>query len=229
MTGSRVGRVRAGALTAAGLSLAVLAAGCTDGASSSAEPRPTATASERDSAPAPSGGVPDPNGPVDATPTLPPDEAGGAGSPTGLDTAPTGSTAPVEATAQGNPSVLFRTARVAAQSGFDRVVFEYKGDGVPGYRFLYQAEANQQATGDVVDLPGSTGLRGFIDGIAWQDPANYDGPKRISGPGTQNVTVLDVGILFEAMQDPYIGVQAERPFRVTVLRDPTRIVVDIAH
>ena len=153
---------------------------------------------------------------------------GEAASAAGLDLAPTGSTGPVEA-AQEGAQVLFTNVRVASRNGFDRVVFEYEGDGVPGYSFSYLDEARQQATGDLVDLPGSTGLRGFIHGIAWTEPGNYGGPKRLTADGTQAVTVVDVGVLFEGDQDPYIGVQGERPYRVTVLREPTRIVVDVAH
>jgi len=153
---------------------------------------------------------------------------GGAASAAGLDTAPTGSTGLVEAAQEGD-LVLFTKVRVASQNGFDRVVFEYEGDGVPSYSFSYQDEATQQATGDLIDLPGSTGLRGFIHGIAWGEPGNYEGPKRLTADGTRAVTVVDVGVLFEGDQDPYIGVEGERPYRVTVLRDPTRIVVDVAH
>jgi hypothetical protein len=126
-------------------------------------------------------------------------------------------------------AVLFVGVRVAAQEGFDRVVFEYEGDGVPGYQFSYQSEVSQQASGDPVDLPGATGLSGMIRTIDWGSDENYTRPKRVSAAGTRSVTEVDVGVLFEGDQDPYIGVTEEKPYRVTVLADPTRIVVDVAH
>lgn len=153
---------------------------------------------------------------------------GSAASAQGLDTAPTGSTGPVSAGQQGE-QVLFVGVRVASQNGFDRVVLEYAGDGVPGYQFSYQAEASQEATGEIIDLPGATGLRGIVRGILWASPDNYTGPKQVGAEGTRSITVADVGVLFEGDQDPYIGVTEEKPYRVTVLQDPTRIVIDVAH
>lgn len=190
-------------------------AGATASAPPSAAAAPDAPASPS-VAPAPSQAVP-----VDK-------DDGSAASAQGLDTAPTGSTGPVSAAPQGGP-VLFVAVRVASQNGFDRVVLEYAGDGVPGYEFSYQAEATQQATGEVVDLPGATGLRGTVRGIDWTSPENYTGPKQVRAEGTRSVTVADVGVLFEGDQDPYIGVTEEKPYRVTVLADPTRVVVDVAH
>lgn len=163
--------------------------------------------------------------PAEASPADPADEGDGG---EGLDAAPTGSTDPVEAEPVGGP-VLFTAVRVAAQDGFDRVVLEYEGDGVPGYRFSYATETTQQASGLPVDLPGATGLSGIVRGIDWTSDDNYSGPSRLSAPGTVSVTQVDVGVLFEGDQDPYIGVTEEKPFRVTVLEDPTRIVVDVAH
>lgn len=246
------GRGRAGLLASGGLALAVLAAGCGDGATqpeaadttptgsvgtaevgatpsaAGSSPTQAATDGPSDRASTPSGGgtVSEQAAPGPAVPVE--DADGDAASVAGLDQAPAGSTDPVQAAGQGG-SVLFTEVRVASQDGFDRVVFEYEGDGVPGYRFGYEAEATQQATGEPIDLPGSTGLRGFIRTVAWTEPGNYEGPKRLAADGTRAVTVVDVGVLFEGDQDPYIGVVDERPFRVTVLSDPTRIVVDIAH
>lgn len=193
----------------------------TTGATDEATDAATDAAGTPSSATAPEQAAPEQAVPVEK-------KDGEAASAAGLDTAPTGSTGPVEAVQEGE-LVLFTKVRVASQNGFDRVVFEYEGDGVPSYSFSYRDEATQQATGDLIDLPGSTGLSGFIHGIAWIEPGNYEGPKRLTADGTQAVTVVDVGVLFEGDQDPYIGVEGERPYRVTVLRDPTRIVVDVAH
>ena len=145
---------------------------------------------------------------------------------------PAGATEPVESPATGQ--VFLTDARIGAHEGFDRVVWEYAGDGTPGWRVGYTDDPRRQGSGHVVDLPGDATLEVLLLGVGYpmDGPAGfepYEGPQRLASADTTVVTEVEVGGSFEAQQDGFVGVTSERPFRVTLLEDPTRVVLDVAH
>ncbi len=165
--------------------------------------------------------------PGDTTPsTAPADESG-----IGLEGA---ATTPVSVPFPAQETALLKDVRVAAQDGFDRVVFEFDGP-VPGYVVKY---VPGPITQDPSDLPVSVDGDKFI--VITMNPASgvsldgdtyeevYTGPRSIDGPGTPVEQVVHTGD-FEAVLTWTLGVTGEKPFKVSTLTSPSRLVVDVAN
>jgi hypothetical protein len=114
--------------------------------------------------------------------------------------------------------------RVAHQAGFDRVVFEFAGSAAPSVKVDYDDNPTADASGAALAVAGTVTLH------VRMFPANsfdYRGSARVRGDTTQ-VTEVVRGGDFEAVLTWYIGLNRRAPFRVTVLSNPTRVVVDVA-
>jgi len=190
------------------------------------DPAPTPTSPTAPlSGPAPVG--PDDSGPATAVPVAPPQPV------TSLDLPPTET--PVLLEQDGSGRLYLVAARASVQDGFDRVVWEYAGEGTPEWRVGYVDDPNRQGSGDPVTLAGGATLQLIIRSVAWVPsaddpvPVPYPGPRRLLPTGTSAVQEVDVELTFEGDQQSFVGVQEELPFRVTLLREPTRVVLDIAH
>ncbi len=136
-------------------------------------------------------------------------------------------------TATGGP-VLFTDLRVGRQAGFDRVVWEFAGDGLPGWRASYSDDPRREGSGDRVDLSGNATLAVTIMGVGLPDSVDvppgtteYDGAGQVASADTELVTEVIAGAWFEGYQDGFVGVDSEVPFRVYRLEDPTRIVLEV--
>lgn len=121
-----------------------------------------------------------------------------------------------------------------AHEGYDRVVFTFDGD-LPGYDVGYlDGPVLEDGSGEPVAIQGdraisvrvtpASGVR--LTGESFEQ--TYTGPRQVAGPGGSVLEVVDAGD-FEAQITWAIGVDGERPFKVSSLADPTRIVVDVAH
>ena len=197
--------------TAALLALPLLlTAACADdgpqrsvAASTAASPAPSATAAPG----------PDPTDEPSASPT--------AAGDTGLkDSAPSGGPLTVVA------------VRAARQDGFDRVVFELAGrePGVPGYRVEYVDEPSRQGSGDLVQVDGDVALQVLVDGTGYpMDTGEEEASAATLGGDLEVVQDVELGAVFEGTYEAWIGLDRERPFTVTVLSDPARVVVDVQH
>ena len=138
-------------------------------------------------------------------------------------------------TATSDPSsgsaVTVRDIRIGAHPGFDRVVFDVGGRGVPGWNVRYVDEATSQGSGKHIDLPGAAVLEVDITGAAYPSDSGvkeYSGPNPLSSPGTPVVTQVAFDGTFEGTTEAFIGTRARAPFRVYRLDNPTRIVVEVA-
>jgi hypothetical protein len=145
-----------------------------------------------------------------------------AGAETTVTTAP--------ATADGT-ALLARVA-VGHHDGFDRVVFQFRDEGlVPGYRVEYvQPPLKEDGSGNPVDVAGSA----FV--VVRMEPASgfdlntgegelvYKGPKRLPGTGVVKEVVRTGD--FEAVLSWAIGLDAKVPFLVTTTASPSRLIVD---
>lgn len=136
---------------------------------------------------------------------------------------------------QGEIAVL-EEVRAAAHDGFDRVVWEFATGGAPTVEVGYDDEPLEPGRGEPIEVAGATSLvmraQPAVD-LATQlhapDEEAYDGPERLEGGGTRLVTeVVRMGD-FEANLQWAVGLDGRQPFRVDVLQDPLRVVVDIAH
>ncbi len=162
--------------------------------------------------------------------TAPPgtDEAGDAVDPladAGLDDA--------EGTATASGTSLLSDVRVAGQAGYDRVVFEFRGEGVPGWQVGYvDPPILSDGEGAEVDVAGGAFLEVRLTPASGVDLSEdfeevYTGSDRVDGDTAAVTEVVRTGD-FEAVLTWVIGVEAEAPFAVSTLADPSRLVVDLA-
>ncbi len=124
--------------------------------------------------------------------------------------------------------------RVGHHDGYDRVVFELEGD-LPGYDVAYlEGPLYEDGSGDVVETAGTdvlsvrmTPASGVVlspDGVE----EIYKGERRIEGDGDPVLEVVSAGD-FEAQITWGIVVDRQRPFQVSRLESPNRLVVDVAN
>lgn len=141
-------------------------------------------------------------------------------------------TEPVETEPVGGP-LSVTAVRVAAQDGYDRVVFELDGTepGEPGWRVAYTDAPSAQGSGEPVAVTGAATLGIDLTGVGYP----FDtGVTEVSGDptlpaGLGVVTDVVLGAVFEGRYQAFIGLSAESRFTVTRLADPARVVVDIFH
>ena len=139
---------------------------------------------------------------------------------------------PDTADASSGASVTVSDIRVARQDGFDRVVFEVGGDGTPGWDVRYVDTAASQGSGDVVDVAGDTVLQVTLTGAGYPydtgvEEFSSSGP--VSASGTEVVTEVVFDATFEGTTTAFVGTAEKAPFRVYLLENPTRVVVEVAH
>lgn len=135
-----------------------------------------------------------------------------------------------EPTAQfGGPYGDLRTTdiRVGSHTEYDRLVFEFAGQGDPQYHIGYNDDPRQQASGFPLDVPGNAKLEINIHGTAgdMSADAKYAGKKELGLSSGSVVEVINGGT-FEADSQYIVGLDSKRPYKIAVLHEPTRLVVD---
>ena len=175
---------------------------------------------------------------VPVSPTVPPNQEPGTPLPPDIDVtpeAPRGNTNPytiaVEPLTPPQQALLV-DVRVGAHpedGGFDRIVFEFD-DVQPGGLIEYRDDVAQCGSGAPVDPEGSaTLLVHFVDTNAHTEAGE---PSVLAvdlvGPGTSILAAESI-CDFEAVVEWAVGVDGEKPFTVTLLQEPTRVVIDVAH
>lgn len=120
--------------------------------------------------------------------------------------------------------------RVGEHEGFDRVVYEMGGTGAPGFRVKYVDSAVAEGSGKPVDVQGGAVIQVLIDGSGYPFDSGveqYAGPDPVPGVGGV-VTEVNGWSVFEGVTQSFIGVTEKKPFSVTTLSNPPRVVVDVA-
>lgn len=131
---------------------------------------------------------------------------------------------------QSGPWDLVLTdVRVGHHPALDRVVLEFEGSGVPGWRVEHVDEAVLDGSGHSVRLDGEGIVQIGVSGTEWPGPhgAYYDGPARVPVPGGGPLTEVYVGGTFEGYTQVFAGAEDPTRFEVLVLTDPPRLVVDV--
>jgi len=141
-----------------------------------------------------------------------------------------GTTQPFKANGDPNPPrgiSLLQTIRVGAQDGWDRIVFEFK-DTRPAVEVAYVDKAQTCGKGDDVSLPGTAMLSvRFRQTQAHTDAGASTLPSReITGPGN---AILKSSVIcdFEGETGVAMGIKTKAPYKVTMLQNPTRVVIDV--
>ncbi len=127
------------------------------------------------------------------------------------------------------------TMRVGRHACFDRFVFQMRGSGsAPGWTVGYRDPLVRDGSGTPVDLRGDAALSVVVGVWTVNDfegrPAEwppFTGPDAILTTGFEALKEARNLYAFEGTTQIGLGVDRERPFRVSWLDDPARLVVDI--
>ena len=110
-------------------------------------------------------------------------------------------------------------------------MIEFAGTGdLPGYRVEYRPDPIiDSPRGEPVEVAGDATL--VISAGSWMpnpDGDGYDGPRELVPDNVGTIVELQQIENFEGMTAWAVGLDRERAFTVTTLRNPSRLVVDIA-
>jgi len=145
------------------------------------------------------------------------------------------STSIVVAPSTAKATALLERVAVGHHEGYDRVVFQFRDEGLPGYRIQYvEPPLKEDGSGDPVDIAGNA----FV--VVRMEPASgfdlntgegdlvYKGPKRLEGSSAGATVVKEVVRTgdFEAVLSWAVGLDSKVPFRVTTATSPSRLIVD---
>jgi len=162
------------------------------------------------------------------------DPSGAALSPAAApqDTAFPGTTAPIHRARPirpGVPPALLRAVETSSGPGYDRVVFEFAGDSVPGYHVAYMtAPVRRCGSGNPVALAGAGRLVvRFEPARAHDERGNPSPAERERATGLPALKDIKLVCDFEGQVEWALGVAAAAPYRVSETTAPARLVVDI--
>ncbi|ALU21014.1 hypothetical protein AN398_02160 [Corynebacterium pseudotuberculosis] len=117
--------------------------------------------------------------------------------------------------------------RVGHHETFDRVVFDIEGSGNPGWFVDYTSSPTQQASGKPIQVRGKTALNVNIDGTLLPFELGKQDPRIGTVQGVGNITEVKAAGTVEGRSQFVIGLDAEHPYSVQIVPNPTRIVIDI--
>jgi len=144
----------------------------------------------------------------------------------------TGTGERVQGTGSGGQIAVLDAVRTARHAAFERVVFEFRDDVLPDYVVEYSTEAPTQCgSGETMHVSGAAPMVVRMSPAQAHAPVGDDErstiPLRQMVVGYPALKSLTVSCDFEAVLSWVAGVDARRPFRVTVLRQPARLVLDL--
>src|SRR5699024_3465248 len=122
--------------------------------------------------------------------------------------------------------------RLGVHAGFDRVVLDLSGAPGVGWRAGYLSQPALAGSGLPVDLAGTAVLQITALGLAApgsEVTAYQDGTVLTDGGPLQQVTEVLQGTPFEGQLQLFIGTTQQVPYRVWILSDHERLVIDLQH
>lgn len=135
---------------------------------------------------------------------------------------------------EGETFLSVTNVRVAEHGRYDRVVFDLDGtgSGAPGWRVEYVDQATDDGSGQTVEVDGDSILRVSLSGTAMPADSGVEefSGDRVEPEDTDAVEEIVYRHWFEGYTTAFLGVDDdERAFRVFLLENPTRVVVDVRH
>lgn len=137
----------------------------------------------------------------------------------------------VRRTREGLRPVVLREIRTARHERWDRVVFEFEGNTVPGYHLEYvDRPVRRCGSGKVAEVAGD----GLLE-VRLTPARAHTGEGRATVEDRERalsfplLRELEVTCDFEADVTVVLGVASPNPYRVLELSDPARVVVDVKH
>ncbi|ATB30555.1 AMIN-like domain-containing (lipo)protein [Melittangium boletus] len=126
--------------------------------------------------------------------------------------------------------VTLREVRAARNDGFDRVVFQFDSDQVPGYRIEYlDTPAINCGSGDPIPLAGQGRLQVSLQPAQAHENGQSTLAERARKPALPLLEEMKLTCDFEAEVTWVLGVKEPHAYRVLELKEPTRLVVDVRH
>ena len=125
--------------------------------------------------------------------------------------------------------VVLSDVRVGVNQGFDRVVLEFLGSGVPGYRVEYvDRPVHHCGSGDPVPVAGDAWLAVTLRGTqAHTDQGQATVQQRERRLQMPIVKELEFTCDFEGVVEIVLGVSRPNRYRITELQNPTRLIIDV--
>lgn len=125
--------------------------------------------------------------------------------------------------------VTLRDVRVGVNQGFDRVVLEFLGSSVPGYRVEYvDRPVRQCGSGEPTPVAGDAWLAVTLRGTqAHNDQGQATVQQRERRLQMPIVKELEFTCDFEGVVEIVLGVSRPNRYRVTELQNPTRLIIDV--
>jgi hypothetical protein len=155
---------------------------------------------------------------------------GGAGSCSLSDSGTTARTAPASTSTS-----LLTAVQAAVHDGCDRIVFAFRDGAPPGYDVQYKpGPFTRGESQEPLDVQGAAYLVVRLDkasGLDSSSPmstASYTGPRVLTGLGLTHAAEVVNAEDFEGVMTWVVGLDSQRPFTVTTLNSPPRVVVDVS-
>lgn len=128
-------------------------------------------------------------------------------------------------------AAVLNAVRSAGHNGYDRVVFEFRGAELPGYKIEYiDKPVRACGSGDVVPLAGDGWLEiKFYPATAHTEEGKPTVENRAFAPNHKIIKEIKLTCDFEAEVVGVLGVASPNHYRVLELKNPTRLAVDIKH
>lgn len=119
--------------------------------------------------------------------------------------------------------------RLGTHEGYDRVVVDLGGTGTPGWFAARAESAVEDPTGETIDLDGDGVLAITVTGLGYPaDTGVEELPVGTRTAGGTVVTGAEFTGTFEGQTQVFLGLtDPEAPYRVFLLEDPVRLVVDV--
>ena len=133
-----------------------------------------------------------------------------------------------------NKASYVKTVRATKHGGVDRVLFEFEGP-FPNYRIKYLKSRFYDGEGgrERIKSPGNrfVQVEFFVipaseEQLKFTEAKNFAPKGKLRMPSLQSVTGQG---LFEGFYAFLLGVSARKPYRVTELANPSRLVIDFQH
>ncbi|WNG13924.1 hypothetical protein [Cystobacter fuscus] len=206
-------------LSAVGLAACLALVGCKE----AAPPAPATPPAKTQPPPA----TPPPSAPAPAAePASPPPPA----TPTPAEKEPEWIQAKTNVPRSGQKAATLREVRAARNEGFDRVVFQFDGETLPGYRVEYlDGPAIRCGSGDPTEVAGQGRLQVSLQPAQAHENGQATIASRERTAALPVLQELEQTCDFEGEVTWVLGVKQPQAYRVLELHAPTRIVVDVRH
>ena len=127
--------------------------------------------------------------------------------------------------------VVVSQVRTASHPHFDRIVFEFTGEKLPGYRLEYAVRPIQECgSGKVIKPIGSARLLFHLSpSKAHTDEGRITIKRQERLLNLRTLKDLQVTCDYEAEIEVILSLSSRVPYRLTEFTNPSRLVIDLKH